>query len=334
MYKILIIAMLLWIPIHTGAQMINKAEYFIDNDPGFSKATQVIIATPAADLTIPLTIDLTGKGKGFHCLYFRCRDNTGKWSNTYNRLLYVLSASDIAAASVVTKGEYFIDADPGYGKGTAITIPSPATDLTLSFTGNLSGLTRGFHTLNIRVFNQNGKWSLASTHLFYIFTSQNTTANIVFAEYYIDTDPGRGKAVPVVISSPGSTLTLQFTANLSQVIAGSHTLNIRLRDSDNKWSFLLSQTFTAEVSTGSSTYTIKNLYSIYPNPAHRVIHIEIGENFPGTPRIIVKNIQGKILIEKTGLKSNITKIALNTPGEYFITIQGDHFIKTEKIIVE
>src|SRR5215216_6021844 len=75
----------------------------------------------------------------------------------------------------IARAEYFFETDPGVGNGFPITVASPAD--TVNFTTNipLSGLSTGFHILQMRVCDINGMWSMTERRFFYI--SSNTTTN-------------------------------------------------------------------------------------------------------------------------------------------------------------
>jgi len=66
--------------------------------------------------------------------------------------------------------------------------------------------------------------------------------NITEAEYFLDTDPGKGLAIPISIS-PGSDLTVNFSVDLSGIPSGIHHLFVRVKDSNGTWSQSLIRTF-------------------------------------------------------------------------------------------
>lgn len=103
---------------------INKAEYFIDVDPGFGNGTNVPV-TPSTDIAnTAFNVNLTGVSEGLHSLYIRSRNEDGRWGVS-NRFLFVRSFS---AVQNVTLAEYFFDNDPGFGNATPITL-TPGSDL-------------------------------------------------------------------------------------------------------------------------------------------------------------------------------------------------------------
>nr|MCU0396163.1 hypothetical protein [Chitinophagaceae bacterium] len=60
---------------------------------------------------------------------------------------------------------------------------------------------------------------------------------MVDGEYFFDQDPGAGKGIPVSIT-PGNTVNLQLTAPVNALSPGFHTLAIRFRNSEGRWSLL------------------------------------------------------------------------------------------------
>ena len=72
-----------------------------------------------------------------------------------------------ANAQNINKIEYFIDADPGYGSGTDVTI-SAATPVTTTFNISLpnASVADGFHFLSIRARDVNSLWSMTGIRPF------------------------------------------------------------------------------------------------------------------------------------------------------------------------
>jgi hypothetical protein len=132
----------------------------------------------------------------------------------------------------VTAAEYFFDNDPGAGNGSPITLNSGAT---INFTKSISiaSLQPGFHLIGIRT-KENGSWGLFESRGFYITKAIMNVPNIVAAEYYIDVDPGVGKALPINIT-PGSETTFQTALPLPSIPKGFHYVAIRTKGADGQW---------------------------------------------------------------------------------------------------
>lgn len=108
----------------------------------------------------------------------------------------------------ITRVEYYIDIDPGFGNAAAINI-TQGTDITnLNIAINPETITEGVHRLYVRAKNANGNWSLTNTLLFYKPYSGGTippapapASNISRVEYYLDNDPGFGVATPLTFTA-------------------------------------------------------------------------------------------------------------------------------------
>ncbi len=116
-------------------QKINKAEYFIDSDPGFGLATQIPVSTPSKDVSLSFLVNSSVLSQGFHMMVLRARDDKGLWSTTRQQSFYVYRPESTTEYKI-TKAEYFIDTDPGFGKAISVPIGTPAKKLSLSY--NLS----------------------------------------------------------------------------------------------------------------------------------------------------------------------------------------------------
>lgn len=138
---------------------VNKAEFFVDTDPGFGNATDVPVTASANIANVTIPIDISPLSKGVHNIYLRTRDINGTWSLT-NRWLFF---KDIAQDNL-EGGEYFFDIDPGFGNGTAIPFGGGlGTNVTdFGFAAPLTGLPNGLHYLFVRTKEANGKWSLTN----------------------------------------------------------------------------------------------------------------------------------------------------------------------------
>lgn len=138
---------------------VNKAEFFVDTDPGFGNATDVPVTASANIANVTIPIDISPLSKGVHNIYLRTRDINGTWSLS-NRWLFF---KDIAQDNL-EGGEYFFDTDPGFGNGTAIPFGGGlGTNVTdFAFAAPLTGLSNGLHYLFVRTKEANGKWSLTN----------------------------------------------------------------------------------------------------------------------------------------------------------------------------
>ena len=220
----------------TVASDITQVEYYVDTDPGFGAGVDVPI-TPGSDVTQDFTVDLSGQSKGLHVLYVRAKDQGGNWSLSYAKPFITVA---LTVASDIAQVEYYIDTDPGFGAGVDVPI-TPGSDVTQDFTVDLSSQSAGLHVLYIRAKDQGGNWSLSYAKPF-ITLALTVAPDIEQVEYYIDTDPGYGAGVDVLIT-PGSDVTQDFTVDLTGQSEGLHVLYVRARDQGGNWSLSYAKPF-------------------------------------------------------------------------------------------
>ncbi len=144
----------------------------------------------------------------------------------------------LTAQPNITAVEYFFDTDPGAGNGTAVTI-SAGPQVTTTFTPNTAGLSFGFHTLNVRARDADGKWGHTSIYRFHhngLSTQPVSTPQILAGEFFLNTDPGHGAASPITVT-PAVTLTGTLNLDLSGLspTPGLYTVGIRFRDANGNW---------------------------------------------------------------------------------------------------
>ncbi|MDO7846549.1 T9SS type A sorting domain-containing protein [Hymenobacter sp. M29] len=225
---------------------VTKAEYFIDTDPGFAAATDVPV-TAATDISgVAFGVSLGSLSAGFHQLGVRSRDANGQWSLTNRRTFYYEPLANSTLPNV-TKVEYFIDTDPGFGMAVDVPVTA-ATDISgVVFNVNISSLTAGFHQLGVRSQDANGKWSLTNRRTFYYEPAAlNTLPNVTKVEYFIDAEPGFGSGTDVPVTAATDLSGVAFGVNLSSLSTGFHTLSLRSRDANGKWSLTSVRSFYYE----------------------------------------------------------------------------------------
>lgn len=155
---------------------ISKIEYFIDHDPGYGAATDVPISSAQSISNQTFTIPLTTVADGFHMLFVRTQDENGNWSPAYSKPFYKLGTETVDPTPDITKVEYFIDTDPGFGAGTNLPVTAAPSIVDLSFEAELNGLSEGEHTINVRAQNADGQWSVLASQSFTICNHPGVTA--------------------------------------------------------------------------------------------------------------------------------------------------------------
>lgn len=230
--KIFIIIILL-AALHFTAicQNVVQGEYFIDTDLGYGNNTLVNF-TPASDAIFNLSITVSSNTPGFHKLYIRTKDDSGRWSLTARRNIEVL-ASEVK--TTIVNGEYFIDTDPGFGLATPLSITSPDSILLQSFTAATSGLSEGYHKLYGRLLDNNGKWGFTFRRNVEIYKSD--TNKVLNGEYFFKTDLGFGSCDGVSFAAPAADGSFVINIPRNTIPADADTLFLRVRDDiENRWS--------------------------------------------------------------------------------------------------
>jgi hypothetical protein len=217
---------------------VTALEYFFDSDPGNGQG-QGIPCTPSPNVTVTdYVIDLTSLPDGFHVLHVRAMDEANIWSLTNARRFF--KKEFVSPLPNLVAAEYFIDNDPGFGQATAIPVPGSNSQETLTFTTDVSGLNPGMHKIFVRVKDAYHAWSHTNMYIFYKLDQVPDLADIISAEYFIDTDPGLGQGIPIPVPNPAPNVDdLTFQVDVSGLIQGNHMLFARTLDDSGKWSLTL-----------------------------------------------------------------------------------------------
>lgn len=223
-----------------GPNAISHVQYFYDQDPGEANRITQAISLDVNDATqIPLNITLP---LGVHSVSFRVKDTHGKWSLFHTKIFLVLGSG--IGGNVLSSIEYFFDTDPGFGNGTAVNYTESNGDAQVLEIPT-SGLTTGVHVLNVRIKNAANQWSLTHAKVFLIMPNMGGNATISRVEYFIgNTDPGQGSGTSVAFSPnpDGSNVVSSFNINLTNYQAGLVRISARVKDSENRWSPIISKT--------------------------------------------------------------------------------------------
>lgn len=160
----------------------------------------------------------------------------------FSFLLCIILLSIKGWSQNITAAEYFIDNDPGVGKGSFISVPAPGNSVSLTATIPLNSLSSGFHFVAVRTKGSDGIWGLFESRGFYVTKATTDVTNITSAEYFLDNDPGLGKGTAMNIGSSG--VVVNYTAIIPQNLSpGFHFLAIRTKGSDGVWGLFESRGF-------------------------------------------------------------------------------------------
>ena len=217
---------------------ITYAEYYIDTDPGFGKATPIPITADTNLINQSINIDTTLLIPGLHRIGLRARDANGAWSldNSWVFSRHIIQTPP--AIPNIPYVEYYIDTDPGFGKGTPIAVAADTNLANVAININPDTLSPGLHRVGIRARDANGAWGLDNN---LSFSKPNilpppAIPKITYAEYYIDADPGFGKAIPVSVSADTNLANLSINIDTAQLTKGLHRIGVRAKDAYGAWS--------------------------------------------------------------------------------------------------
>jgi hypothetical protein len=328
------------------AQSITQAEYFIDVDKGFGKNT-LLSLTPFTDSSFTFHINLTNVTPGFHRLYIRTKVSNNKWSLTVRKTIEVFPSQ---AYPDLTKGEYFIDTDPGTGKATAITISTTDTAATQTFTASTTGLSPGYHRLYVRTKDSDGHWSLSTRRSIEIIKSLDT-AKITAAEYFFSNDPGFGKATTKTFATPSANGTFTFNIPYNSIPAGADTLFVRVVDTDKKWSLtkfakfsgappLVTTTVNSLLKTSRSQASLLQFnVNVSPNPVKgNTLTLNVQHTKQSGLQLVAYSPDGKRVLsqqfEVTGSTSKQINISTLSKGTYVLHVSDGIEVRTVLFIKE
>lgn len=237
---------------------INRIEYYIDNDPGFGKATNISFSG-TKDISTSVIINTSPLSAGVHIVGLRSRDANGRWSmdNKWIFLKPYESTNNSTATSIINRVEYYVDTDPGFGNATNVPIAASQDISNVSFNVNFSNLYEGVHIIGVRSRDANNLWSYDNKWLFvkpYNNTTTTISKKINAIEYYFDNDPGLGLGTPVSLNAASTISNLSVFANITRLGTGSHKLYFRSKDDQGSWS--LDNVFNITLASSSTTPSI------------------------------------------------------------------------------
>ncbi|MDE6340268.1 MAG: hypothetical protein K2K97_10855 [Muribaculaceae bacterium] len=199
-------------------------EYYIDEDPGKGNGTAVNHGNAK---WVSFNVPTDDVAVGTHTLSVRLLDAQGKWTEALTRPFIVTQkAPDLMV-------EYFYDKDPGAGSARKLEAADGKNIYYLPLDENLEP---GAHIFGVRCVDRAGNWTRTVVNPLYVMDKINLSK----AEYYVDTDPGEGKANGVALGNDGKSA---FTVPTAELLPGTHQLVMRGGDDDNSWYTLFSRPF-------------------------------------------------------------------------------------------
>lgn len=226
MKQILITLFSVLICASAGAQSLTEMEYFYDEvgKPGTGQKLSI-----SGEIDGNYTLNAPDES-GLHTLYVRVKDDQNQWSHYTSQSVFV---GDGGGMSRITSLEYFYDEIGEPGTGQEIVINS---DVNGNFTLNPPD-DPGLHTLYIRIKDDQNQWS-HYTKLPVFVRGGGGVSQITLLEYFVDEDPGVGKATPIEInaSQPLDSTVIMPVSIVDILQLNSQTSGFRVKDNANGWS--------------------------------------------------------------------------------------------------
>jgi|GEM_PF-1258477 len=241
-------------------------------------------------------------------------------------LAFFIAPAILQAQPNITRVEYYIDTDPGFGNGTNVSITTSANIQNLVIPLNPESMPIGVHRFYVRAKDANGSWSLTNgPWLFYKPIPSppppplpGIQPKLKKMEYYIDTDPGYGNATPVALDSLTNFSDYVVPINATGLPAGDHTFRIRALDKNGSWSLVNSWAFTVPAALAAPAIVVN---SITKTTRCARDSFEISYDATGTYNsgnvfnVQLSNASGSfasptVIGSYTGTKSAIVKVAL------------------------
>jgi hypothetical protein len=302
---------------------IIQGEYFFDTDPGIGNGTP--LPTTPFNSTITPTISTAGLKDGVHFLFVRTRHDDKSWSLSDPQMFYIRTR--------IVQAEYFIDSDPGFGNGTAISISSPDDLITITPTLSTPALPDGIHYLFIRTKDILGKWSFFEPLTFtvdaalpielfdFVATAtkegrvklQWTTATEINNDFFSVEHAAPGVEFNNIFHVPGAgttTLKTSYEELHENPYPGINYYRLKQTDFDGTSSY--SKIVSADV--------VKTT-SVYPNPVIDRWTVAFGAEGNHKKMIEVLDLTGKKIVDyKTQLPSVELKRDGIPPGAHLLRI--------------
>lgn len=186
------------------------------------------------------------------------------------------------ALQLIISGEYFFDADPGFGNAMSITVNSSTTVDLNTITISFANLSEGIHFLYVRFKDNQNRWSVPVRRPFYANPIQQQILPITEAEYFINTDPGFGLASSISITNETAIDIESLAIPTTNLPEGIHYLYVRFKDNQNRWSVTIRKPFYVATNFNNPSPIVAAEFFIDEDPG-----FENATNIPITSGILV-----------------------------------------------
>ncbi len=287
-------------------QDIVRVEYFFDDaDPGIGLATPLPLPDQSykAHLDWQPELDVSALELGEHTLSVRALDAFGTWTDIMTRSFTIVEGPEPPAPEGdLQRLEYFFDVDPGYGLGRQLLAPNTGRNV---YVMSFEGLELGAHLLCLRAQDKQDRWSATISRPIYV----TPVYGIAALEYFFDAeDPGEGNAYAVAVSDPKES-EISFDISTDELIVGEHTLSVRAKGLDGRWSVISSEPFHIDNADGIRKVTFDMPFRMSLNRSSFTINATAGSD-KNDCRVELFDVSGKKLASAIWPKSK-SSLTLN-----------------------
>jgi hypothetical protein len=259
---------------------------------------------------------------GLHVLYVRAKDDNAHWGQT---IAYPFVAKGKADQPQTNQVEYFSGPDLGYGNGTPIRFAA-VDSLISSQNINLTG-PKGTSSIAFRARNEGGEWGQTTTIT--IVKQSNESSSIVYAESFVNQDPGKGLANSIPLTAQPIISNLNDNFSAGGLPLGRHIYYVRAKDDAGNWSLTNMNGF--QIVVGIDQFQSTDLVKLWPNPSAGAIqvagNVDALNIYNQTGQLV--KVVDKSLLDKVIDLSNLPK------GIYLVKAQLDNQeSRTYRLVLE
>jgi hypothetical protein len=240
------------VPNLLASTLIASGEYFVNTDPGAGNGTPLAADDTAFNTDIEGatqgSVDVFGLAAGWHRIGIRFRDNNGTWGNVRWQDLCVFDGAESTSSTVPQPAEYFLDDDPGIGKGYPLLLATepapPDVQDAVPVIINTGKLVSGTHNVGVRFRSAAGVWGATRLFTFFVFEDAippaPPVADIAETEHFWGEPPTAGGGQPAtlipVLPLPGLADGQNLAVSTAVQEIGVRQIGIRFRGQDGQWS--------------------------------------------------------------------------------------------------
>lgn len=238
-------------------------------------------------------------------------------------ILALIATSLSSYSQNVIHGEYFIDAETGFGNGTPFTISLPDSDITQSYNIPYGSFpSPGYHYIFIRTLDVNGNWSITKRKLVEA-DENNGLLSVINIEYFFDVDNGFGSNNSTqLVASTDSTWTFNIPYNqIPATWTTNDTLFLRVQDSiRSNWSITTMIDSLNFTMVGIDELIQLTGVAVFPNPFSDELNLILEKS--DMVDVKLYNISGELIFGKSIYQSAKFDTKFLSTGVYLLYVSS------------